>query len=277
MKHFEHSPLISGRERPDLADALYSLRRRGKVWCPLPGVFAPIETEDNWQLRVAAAQLWAPGHAIVGEVAARMTWWDSLQPSSLELWGPKRKSPAPWLTIRRATLPADWMLWHDDMKLAAPALSAVQAAKTQGGAAIDEALRRKVATVEEMREALGAIAGMKGNTTVHRILRESKRRPWSELEREAHRLLNRARIKGWRGNVDIQVPGGFVTADIVFTSAKLIVELDGWQFHSSREAFRSDRERQNLLTLQGWTVLRFTWGTLDMLVPQVLAALKRAA
>jgi very-short-patch-repair endonuclease len=38
--------------------------------------------------------------------------------------------------------------------------------------------------------------------------------------------------------------------------------VDGWAWHHDAEAFRRDRQRQNVLVLAGWTVLRFTWSDL---------------
>lgn len=48
------------------------------------------------------------------------------------------------------------------------------------------------------------------------------------------------------GEVDLLVEG------------RVVVELDGYAFHSGREAFREDRRRDRELALQGYVVLRFT-------------------
>lgn len=47
--------------------------------------------------------------------------------------------------------------------------------------------------------------------------------------------------------------------DFAYPENRLAVEVDGYESHSSLEAFRSDRARQNDLVEAGWTVLRFTW------------------
>ncbi len=52
------------------------------------------------------------------------------------------------------------------------------------------------------------------------------------------------------------IPGRRYRADIVVPAARLVVEFDGFQFHRSKTAFQKDRERQNLLVLHGWRVLR---------------------
>jgi predicted transcriptional regulator of viral defense system len=48
--------------------------------------------------------------------------------------------------------------------------------------------------------------------------------------------------------------------DACWPEARLVVELDGWANHSTRQAFQRDRERSNELEAQGWIVLRFTHG-----------------
>jgi very-short-patch-repair endonuclease len=47
--------------------------------------------------------------------------------------------------------------------------------------------------------------------------------------------------------------------DVLFMAARLVIELDGYRAHSSREAFARDRRRQNALVAAGYTVLRVTW------------------
>lgn len=42
-----------------------------------------------------------------------------------------------------------------------------------------------------------------------------------------------------------------------------IVELDGWQGHKSRTAFREDRARDRILNVHGYTVTHLTWNQLD--------------
>ena len=47
--------------------------------------------------------------------------------------------------------------------------------------------------------------------------------------------------------------------DILFAAELVIIEIDGWQVHGTREAFESDRRRRNELELAGYRVLDFTW------------------
>jgi very-short-patch-repair endonuclease len=58
-------------------------------------------------------------------------------------------------------------------------------------------------------------------------------------------------------NVNTRIEG--VEVDFVWQDARLIVEVDGYQHHRSPTSFEMDRERDVVLTLAGWRVLRFTW------------------
>ncbi len=46
--------------------------------------------------------------------------------------------------------------------------------------------------------------------------------------------------------------------DALFPAHRLIVELDGWEFHSDRGAFESDRDRDADTLAAGFSTLRIT-------------------
>jgi hypothetical protein len=50
-----------------------------------------------------------------------------------------------------------------------------------------------------------------------------------------------------------------IEVDFAWRDHRLIVEVDGYEFHRSRAAFGQDRERDVLLELAGWRVLRFAY------------------
>lgn len=53
-----------------------------------------------------------------------------------------------------------------------------------------------------------------------------------------------------------------------------IVELDGWQGHSTRSAFRSDRERDRKLRVAGYSATHLTWAQLDDEPAEIAADLR---
>jgi very-short-patch-repair endonuclease len=76
----------------------------------------------------------------------------------------------------------------------------------------------------------------------------------SSLEVSFQRLVQRTHLPKPQTNVFIDA----YMVDAVWPDARLIVELDGWEYHRSRRDFQRDRERDAHLTTRGWTVLRFT-------------------
>jgi very-short-patch-repair endonuclease len=50
--------------------------------------------------------------------------------------------------------------------------------------------------------------------------------------------------------------------DMLFAEQRVIVELDGWDFHRDRYAFEDDRERDANGLAAGFVTLRVTWGRL---------------
>jgi very-short-patch-repair endonuclease len=64
--------------------------------------------------------------------------------------------------------------------------------------------------------------------------------------------------------------------DIMFRKLKLVIEIDGRLYHTGAEVFESDRWRQNLLILDGWCVLRFTWTMIEEQPKKVVAMVREA-
>lgn len=63
--------------------------------------------------------------------------------------------------------------------------------------------------------------------------------------------------------------------DCLWPDRKLVVELDGYGYHSSRRAFDSDRRRDVVLTLAGFTVVRFTRSQVLQSPDAVMTAMRR--
>ena len=57
----------------------------------------------------------------------------------------------------------------------------------------------------------------------------------------------------------VEIAGRRFRIDLCYPAHRLAIECDGFAHHGHRTAFEDDRLRQNLLVLDGWRVLRFTW------------------
>jgi very-short-patch-repair endonuclease len=77
----------------------------------------------------------------------------------------------------------------------------------------------------------------------------------SVLERRCLLLCRRQRIPAPRVNVRV---GSFLV-DFLWPESRLIVEVDGYEFHCDRASFEADRARDAELAVLGYRVLRFTY------------------
>jgi very-short-patch-repair endonuclease len=108
------------------------------------------------------------------------------------------------------------------------------------------------------------------------LLLDSREEPWSEAERSFHRLLRSAGITGWQANRSVVLDGSTFYVDVIFRKLKLVIEIDGRLYHTGTEVFETDRWRQDLLILNGWCVLRFTWTMIEEQPEKVLAMVHEA-
>jgi very-short-patch-repair endonuclease len=93
----------------------------------------------------------------------------------------------------------------------------------------------------------------------------------SALERKFLRLCRRYRIPAPRVNVPV---GGFLV-DFLWPDGRLIVEVDGYEFHGGRQSFEADRARDAELAVQGYRVLRFTYRQVTREPNRVAATIRR--
>jgi very-short-patch-repair endonuclease len=77
----------------------------------------------------------------------------------------------------------------------------------------------------------------------------------SDLEERFLQLCDDHGLPRPQTNVRIE---GF-EVDFAWRDERLIVEVDGYAYHRQPTRFEDDRERDVLLKLAGWQVLRFTW------------------
>lgn len=110
--------------------------------------------------------------------------------------------------------------------------------------------------------------GKRGSRTVRlaleRLEEEPTGRKRSRLEERFAPFLRRHRLPLPRFNDWIMLPNGKrYQVDCHWPGTNQIVELDGWQAHKTKSAFREDRSRDRRLTTAGYTVTHITWNQLD--------------
>jgi very-short-patch-repair endonuclease len=97
----------------------------------------------------------------------------------------------------------------------------------------------------------------------------------SELENRFLSLLAAENLPRPLVNAEIQLPRGRkAEPDFTWRDHRLIVELDGYETHATRQAFERDRARDRALQSAGWRVLRITWRQLHDTPSDIAAELR---
>ena len=268
--------VIALRDHPDLVGPIRWLVRRGDLHTVLPGVYAPRLDVDTLDTRIRALMAWDPNAVLVGAAAARVSFWSTIRVPTVTSALKHHRQPQRGFHFSRRQVPAELVVTRAGLRYTSPALTALDLCESHGGDAIDEALRARATTLQDLHRALQLTSARLGNAERRRLLVDSKDEPWSAAERKFHRLLRAAGITAWKANQPVVLGGALFFLDVVFRGVKLVVELDDRLYHSGSEVFETDRWRQNLLILDGWCVLRFTSAMIDERPTDVMAMVRDA-
>ncbi|HET7417870.1 MAG TPA: DUF559 domain-containing protein [Solirubrobacterales bacterium] len=109
---------------------------------------------------------------------------------------------------------------------------------------------------------------------LERLEEEPEGRKRSKLEKRFAPFLRRHRLPLPRFNDWIVLGPKRYQVDCHWPDRAQVVELDGWQGHKTRTAFREDRARDRRLRVAGFSVTRLTWNQLDDEPEQIAADLR---
>lgn len=255
--------VIARREHPPLAGAMARLVRDGELVAVLPGVYAGVAVARERPARLAGLLRWAPDAVLLGRTAAQLTFWPGLPGATVECALRWQRDPQEGFAFSKRRVPPELVVERGGFRMTRPDLTALDLCDRLGGDPIDQVLRTRAATLQGLHEALRLSPSRTGNRDRRAVLLDSRDEPWSAAERLCHRLLRAAGITGWRANLPVVLRGQRYFLDVGFPELKLVIEIDGRIHQTDPELFESDRWRQNVLVLEGWTVLRFTWRMLQ--------------
>ena len=131
--------------------------------------------------------------------------------------------------------------------------------------AIDTALARKAVTLTELWRVLIDLAehGRAGTVLLRTLLDERRGEyvaPESELEARFVELARRHGLVEPERQVDLGGDDGWIArVDFLFRGERIVVEVDGAEFHDGLTDRRNDADRDRRLEAAGWHVLRFRW------------------
>ena len=268
--------VIVRRDHPTLVGTIAWLVRNGDLIPVLPGVYAPPEACDSIRTRIQAVMRWDLDAVLVGAAAAQVSFWPEIRVSQITCSLKHQRRPQPGVEFTRRQIPPELVVNRGVLRYTTPALTALDLCGAMGGDAIDQALRSRATTLVQLHRAIELTAARVGNPIRRQLLLDSREEPWSKAERLFHQLLREAGITGWKANRPVVLDGSTFYVDVIFRRLKLAIEIDGRLYHTGTEVFESDRWRQNLLVLNGWCVLRFTWTMIEDHPEKVLAMVRDA-
>ena len=132
-------------------------------------------------------------------------------------------------------------------------------------------MQRRV-TPHSLHEQFRRYPAHRGTAALRRAVPTHPSLTRSEAERLFLELIRAARLPEPRTNQ--RVAGHEV--DFLWPTQRLIVEVDGFAFHSTRAAFERDRIRDADLLKAGYRVIRITWRRLTAEPEAVIATLATA-
>ncbi|OZC55261.1 hypothetical protein CH267_11690 [Rhodococcus sp. 06-621-2] len=249
--------------------------KSGELLRLLPRVYAT-SPPDYFEL-CRAVTLWKPS-AVVSHSSAAWLWGlTDREPKIVDATvGPAGQARCPeWVRLHRRQLPAT--VTYRGLRIVTIEQAFVDMAatlqKAELEAFVDATLDvhlpwRRVAEVCE------ASSGMRGMTALREQLRRCCPGTRSEPERMVARALT---ARNFRMEINARV--GPFYGDLVDFRARVIVEIDGREFHIGPAEFSNDRRRQNALVLEGWLVLRYSAATvradLDRVVDEIISVVRK--
>lgn len=91
-----------------------------------------------------------------------------------------------------------------------------------------------------------------------------------------HRLMYSMILNGMAYECTTQLEVGNYRIDFAFASTKLAVELDGHDYHKTKEQRTRDAKRDRHLANEGWTVIRFTGSEIQANVTECRDEIQKA-
>jgi hypothetical protein len=121
--------------------------------------------------------------------------------------------------------------------------------------AVNELRIKRLLKLEQLAELATRLPRHRGASRVKPLVETSRGPTRSELEDAFVAFTERFGLP--RPEMNARVAGYEV--DALFREQRVIVELDGYEFHGTRQAFEKDRERDATTLAAGYRTVRITW------------------
>jgi hypothetical protein len=165
----------------------------------------------------------------------------------------------PGIRIHRAALTREDVRRHLGIRVTSPARTIFDIAPRLTDKALTRAVNElRIARrlkLEHLAELTTRLPRHRGASHVRPLIEVPRGPTRSELEDAFVAFIERFGLP--RPELNARVAGYEV--DALFAAQRVIVELDGYEFHGTRQAFENDRERDAATLAAGFITVRITW------------------
>ena len=222
----------------------------------------------GWEERVRAATRWGGQDAVASQRCAARLLGLSIRSEVIEITTPRKARPPEGIALH-----CGWIDSIDRrMVRGIPTTSTARTLLTIGAVVpaslveklMDEGLISGRVKMAEMVDVLmrEGRRGVRGVSTFRNLLAKRIDLPETIMTKLEHRLgtiFAEYRLPPAVAQVEVMLGERRLVIDFAYPDRKIAIEGDGHQFHLSRRDRERDLERQNLLLIEGWLVLRYTW------------------
>lgn len=282
--------LVTRRQLLNMGVSSTGIDRRvgsGRLFTVYPEVFVIGGAPRTTRQELMAAVLALGRGAALSHVSAASLWGMLPQPKTIHVATPRpRWRRKPFVVHRSTDLGPRFIDEIDAIPVTTPARTIVDLGAVVGrrtvGLAFDAALRDRLVTLDEVAGVIEKVArrGRSGVGAARDLLEE--RQTWrggteSVLEDLFRQLLQDAGLPLPEPQVYLRDASGRVVArvDFAYRDRRLVIELDGFRYHSDPGSFVKDRVRQNRVVSAGYRMLRYTAHDLREAPARVIAEVSR--
>lgn len=236
----------------------------GRLTHPQPRVYGLAGVPPSFERDCAAALLAAGPGAALSHRSAAWLWGLVEESPPVELSVPRGRTPALRHVIVHQTRDPFQVHHTRNLGVTSPMRTVLDLGAVVPDWVVDRALDaglvKKLYSIAGVEWQLVELArkGRRGCGALRRVLDAralGRDRPDGMLEPRFARL----RVRAGLPEPVYQYRIGGYRVDFAYPALKIAIEIDDYWSHGTHEAFERDRERRNALTLQGWTILHFTW------------------
>jgi very-short-patch-repair endonuclease len=232
---------------------------RGRLHIVHRGVYAvghrALTRHGRWMAAVLAA---GPGAVLSHHSAAALAGIRPTSRSRIDVTVPRTLHATRTLRPHRAVLEPDEITTVHGIPTTTPARTLLDLAAALDLRQLERAMNEtevfRLTSPTSLEHLLDRYPGRRGTANLRALLRTARSSTRSELEAGFLTFVDDSRLP--RADTNIVIEG--MEVDAAWREQAVIVELDGYTFHGTRDAFERDRRRDRHLTANGWRVLRIT-------------------